>query len=149
MFDRDLPTLRDVTPFAFRALPAPGRTLVPIESGADIPFPIARVFTINAKAGVIGGQHAHRRCSQLLICLEGAVEVVSRIDGSGQVRSDRLDRPHQGVLIPPGIWAEQRYLADPTVLMVLCDQGYDADDYVRDFAAFEAFRHRVPAIAAE
>lgn len=149
MLNRSLSSLRDIKSFTFRSMPGPDRMLVPIEAGADIPLSIARVFTINAKAGVIGGRHAHRRCSQLLICLTGAVEVVSRIDGSGQVRVDRLDCPDQGVLIPPGIWAEQRYLADPTVLMVLCDRGYEADDYIRDFAAFEAYRHPVPAIAAE
>lgn len=149
MPNRELSNLQDVKSLEFKIMPVPDRTLVPIEAGVDIPFPIARVFTINARAGATGGRHAHQRCSQLLICLAGAVDVVSRIDESGRVRVDHLDRPDRGVLIPPGIWAEQRYLADPTVLMVLCDQGYDADDYIRDFPTFQAFRHRTPVLAAE
>ncbi len=142
-----LPNLTEVKTIAFRAMSAPDRMLVPFEAGADVPFPIRRVFTINAdKAGLVGGRHAHRRCSQLLVCLSGACDVVSRIDGSDRVRVDRLDRADRGLLIPPGIWAEQHYRDDRTVLMVLCDQGYDAADYIRDFDQFE--RYRGLAVAA-
>ena len=36
-----------------------------------IPFSIKRVFNVRAQKGNIRGRHAHRHCSQLLICTNG------------------------------------------------------------------------------
>jgi hypothetical protein len=133
--------LSAVRTIAFRGMSAPDRLLVPIEGGKDAPFEFKRVFTITVdRPGVIGGHHAHRLCSQLLVCLTGVCEVVSRVDDSGAVRVDRLDRPDQGLLIPPTVWAEQHYFTHPCVLMVLCDRGYEAADYLRNFHEFLDFR---------
>lgn len=135
-----LAILDDVQLLQFRALPAPDRTLVPVETGADMPYEVKRLFTITArKRDLVGGQHAHRQCHQLLICVSGACDVVCRIDSMNE-RRFRLDRPEQGLLIPPSIWAEQIYLEDPTVLTVLCDRVYEAEDYIRDFETFLAYR---------
>ena len=46
----------------------------------------------------------------------------------------------RALLVPPGIWAEQVYEGDDTVLMVLCDLPYDEADYIRDYTEFLAFR---------
>jgi hypothetical protein len=134
--------LSDVRPILFRAMAAEDRSIVPIEAGKEAPFDILRVFTIRAtRAGLVGGRHAHYRCTQLLICVEGACDVLCSAGLPGEEdRIWRLDDPARGLLIPPTIWAEQRYLADPTVLTVLCDRPYEADDYIRDLEAFRSFR---------
>jgi len=36
-----------------------------------------------------------------------------------------LDRPDQGLLIEPGVWSEQVYELDETVLLVFVSQPYD------------------------
>jgi len=43
-------------------------------------------------------------------------------------------------LIPPTIWAEQTYLQENTIVLVLCDQFYDEADYIRDYDAFLQWR---------
>ena len=48
--------------------------LVVVE-GDIIPFNVSRVFTVRASKGSVRGQHAHRHCSQLLICTNGGIEV--------------------------------------------------------------------------
>ena len=50
-----------------------------------------------------------------------------------------LKNPTQGILIPPGIWAEQVYKEENSILMVLCDREYDEGDYIRDFNEFLLF----------
>lgn len=146
-----LPRLRvlsDVRLVPFRGMSAEDRLIVPIEAERDAPFPIRRVFTINAgRDGLVGGRHAHRECSQLIVCLHGVVEVVCIADNPDDARVFRLDRPDQGVLVPPSIWAEQRYIGDQVVLMVLCDRHYEAGDYIRDLDAFRAFRSSGVAVA--
>ncbi|HUA52349.1 MAG TPA: FdtA/QdtA family cupin domain-containing protein [Candidatus Sulfotelmatobacter sp.] len=142
-----LAVLDDVKLIAFRGLPADDRTVVAFEAERAVPFPIRRVFTVHARrAGLVGGRHAHRVCQQLLVCLHGACEVTCAAE-LDQRRSFRLERPDQGLWIPATIWGEQRYLTDDTVLMVLCDQLYDADDYLRDPEAYMRFRHAGSALA--
>jgi hypothetical protein len=43
-------------------------------------------------------------------------------------------------VIPPGIWAEQVYEEENSILMVLCDREYDEGDYIRDFNEFLLFK---------
>jgi len=115
-----------------------GGHLVVMEGSTHIPFCIARVFVVSAPAGTIRGRHAHKACSQFLICQTGSVEVLCT-DGVDSA-TYALDRPDLGLLIPSGIWAQQTYLLDNSVLTVLCDQPYEAQDYIRDYAQFKVYR---------
>jgi len=107
------------------------------ECGEHVPFDIHRVFTISASAGDIRGDHAHKKCTQLLVCISGKIHVTC--DDGSAVDRYVLDNMGDGLLIPPGIWAKQEYLVDGAVLMVLCDHVYEADDYVRDYNDFRKF----------
>lgn len=109
-------------------------SLVVAEGCAHVPFAIARMFTIRARAGAIRGSHAHRLCSQFMICVYGAVEVVC---DDGQRRDNcLLDRDNLALLVPPGIWNTVEFRQDDSVLSVLCDRPYEEHDYVRDYAEF-------------
>jgi dTDP-4-dehydrorhamnose 3,5-epimerase-like enzyme len=107
------------------------------ESGRHVPFDIRRVFTVSARAGDVRGDHAHKRCTQMLVCVSGRIRVTCD-DGSVVTEYD-LDNMGLGLLIPPGIWAKEDYMADDAVLMVLCDRGYEAEDYIRDYSDFKTF----------
>ena len=107
------------------------------EGGQQVPFDIRRVFTVSARAGDIRGNHAHKQCTQLLICVSGKIRV-SCDDGSA-VTEHLLDNMDAGLLVPPGNWAREEYMTDGAVLMVLCDRGYEAEDYLRDYNDFKTF----------
>jgi hypothetical protein len=142
-----LAMLEEVRLIAFQGMPADDRLVVPLEAERDVPFAIRRVFTVQARrAGLVGGRHAHLLCRQLLVCVHGACEVTCAATLEER-RSFRLERPDQGLLIPASIWGEQRYLTADTVLMVLCDQHYDAADYIRDPEAYQAYRRAGTALA--
>ena len=100
-----------------------------------IPFQIKRIFNVRADKGSIRGQHAHRLCSQMLICSNGSVEVFC--DDSSNQEVFLLDNPNYGLLVPPGIWAEQRYIKDNTTMTVICDRPYEAEDYISDYDLFQ------------
>jgi dTDP-4-dehydrorhamnose 3,5-epimerase-like enzyme len=98
----------------------------------DVPFTIKRVFTIvNAFRGSQRGQHAHKKCNQLLCCVSGEVNLICD-DGNTQIET-LLTPSSEAVLVPNGIWAEQKYLKDNTVIISFCDQSYDEQDYIRDY----------------
>jgi len=108
------------------------------EGAAKVPFSIARVFTVLANKGAVRGGHAHYHCTQVLVCLSGAILVTS-FDGS-ITETAVLESNGQGILIPPGVWATQEYQKDNSVMMVLCDRGYEPEDYIRDYQAFIRFK---------
>ena len=102
-----------------------------------IPFQIKRIFNVRADKGSVRGQHAHRLCSQMLICSNGSVEVFC--DDSSYQEVFLLDNPNYGLLVPPGIWAEQRYVENNTAMTVICDRLYEAKDYISDYQLFKDF----------
>jgi len=112
--------------------------LVVAEEITHVPFAIARVFVVRAPAGAIRGQHAHKACAQFLTCPIGKVEVLCD-DGLDAV-TYILDQPDVGLLVPPGIWAQQTYQVSGSVLTVLCDRPYEAQDYIRDYGEFKVYR---------
>jgi len=113
--------------------------LTVIEGLIQIPFSIARVFVVRGVSGSVRGNHAHKRCSQFLTCPNGVVEV--ECEDSHQSKKFILNRPDVGLLIPPGIWAKQKYVMDNSVLTVLCDMPYEESDYIRDHNAYRKYRN--------
>ena len=110
--------------------------LVVVE-GEIIPFSIKRVFNVRQQKGDIRGKHAHRHCSQLLICTNGAVEV--KCDDISTTEIYVLDKPNFGLFIPPGIWADQKYIENNTILPVLCDPPFEEADYLGNYDDFKLF----------
>ena len=108
--------------------------LTVLEGEGKIPFPIKRVFIVHAQAGEVRGQHAHRSCSQFMICSSGSVEVVIH-NGVDEI-TYLLDAPNIGLMVPPALWAQEIYREAGSVLTVLCDMHYDPDDYIHGINEF-------------
>jgi|688.fasta_scaffold482824_2 dTDP-4-dehydrorhamnose 3,5-epimerase-like enzyme len=123
-----------------------GGWLVSLDLNNDFPFPILRVFFVKGNSGVVRGRHAHKLCSQILICFSGKVEV-SCTDGVKK-SNFLLDKPSIGLIVPPGIWSEQKYLEDNSVLTVLCDRKYEEYDYLREYDEFIKFRMKLLKISS-
>jgi len=112
--------------------------LIVLEQNIDIPIEIKRVFTVIAENDAIRGQHAHKKCSQFLTCPKGIIEI--ECDDGLNKQKYKLNRPDIGILIPPGIWAIQIYKEVDSVLNVICDLGYDPNDYIRDYKIFKEYK---------
>ncbi len=116
-------------------------TVMPDVGGESLGMPIRRVFTVtDVPPGGIRGDHAHKYCTQVLVCLHGRVSVVLD-DGHSHCRIV-LASPEQGLLIPPGIWNHILFESAGSVLLVFCDQPYDPADYLRDRADYLAYRRQ-------
>lgn len=120
----------------FPQLSSPQAALSIFEEGI-VPFPIKRVFTVQATQACRRGFHAHKKCTQLLVVLSGECTVVC--DDGKNKSTYTLNNAAEGLLIPPSIWAEQEYKAN-TVLMVLTDRPYEEDDYIHEYNAFLEYR---------
>jgi acetyltransferase-like isoleucine patch superfamily enzyme len=109
--------------------------LAPREVGKGLPFTPERCFVIfDVPSKEVRGEHAHRVCQQLLVCLRGSVSVAC---DDGEHRQEfRLDSPALGLYIPPMVWATQYRYSEDAVLQVFASHRYDSDDYIRDYELF-------------
>ncbi len=112
--------------------------IVVAQAFAQVPFTIARVFTLTATLNAQRGQHAHRRCAQFLHCVHGAVEVFC--DDSRDTETFVLDRNNLALYVPPTIWNNVIIKQDQSVVTVLCDRPFEEADYLRTYPEFLAFR---------
>lgn len=113
--------------------------LVIAEARVQVPFTIVRMFTIKARKGSVRGQHAHLLCSQFMICVQGAVEIICD-DGSNVRQNFMLNRDDLALMVPPKIWNTVYFRQDDSILSVLCDRPYEEQDYVREYEEFLKLR---------
>ena len=112
-------------------------SLVPIDFKEYFKKNISRLFIVNGAKDSIRGFHAHKELTQYLICLSGSCVVICK-DSFSQVKF-LLNKQTEVLKIPKHIWAEQHYKTSNTSLMVLCDNAYEEDDYIRDYNEYKEF----------
>ena len=128
-------TLDNVKFFNLKTIVEEDGNLVPIESNIDVPFSIKRVFYVyGVKDQKNRGEHSHRKTEQIIICLNGKLEVLC--DDGVNKKKYLLESPQQALYIPSMIWDEQNYLTNDTVMLVLCNNHYNINDYVDRYDDF-------------
>ncbi|MGL4293395.1 MAG: sugar 3,4-ketoisomerase [Bacteroidales bacterium] len=114
--------------------------LTSVNNGVEIPFDIRRVYYLyDVPAGAERGGHSHHTLCSLLVAASGSFDVI--LDDGKERRTVRLDRPHKGLLIVPGIWREIVNFSGGAICMVLASEQYDEADYVRDYQEFKMLKN--------
>ena len=86
------------------------------------------------------GQHAHKRCHQYLIALNGEVEVT--VDNGHLKQTFLLNDLHKGLHIPPLVWGTQTFKTKESILLVFASDNYSADDYISDYNEFKQMTNK-------
>jgi hypothetical protein len=111
----------------------------PIENSIHVPFDVKRIFYLyDIPGGESRGAHAHKECFQFLIPASGSFEV--QMDDGFSKRQVFLNRPYQGLLIPPSIWASELNFSSGSVCLVLASHPYSPEDYIRSYDEFLNYR---------
>jgi dTDP-4-dehydrorhamnose 3,5-epimerase-like enzyme len=108
-----------------------------VTNGAkEIPFDIKRVYWIyGTESGVARGKHAHRKLSQVLICVSGSVDIYC--EWEDKTETFTLSDANTGLLLNGLVWHEMRNFSPDAVLLVMASDYYDESDYVRDYDEFK------------
>jgi len=116
-------------------------SLISLEENKNIPFDIKRVYYIfNTVEGIRRGFHAHKKLKQLLVCVSGSCKVL--LDDGKSKEEISLDNPSKGLLIESMIWREMFDFSPDCVLMVLANEVYDENDYLRDYQQFLSYLNK-------
>lgn len=118
--------------------------LVSLESRRDVPFDIKRVyFLTHLKNDHPRGFHAHKKLKQLMVCVSGSCDLI--LDDGRTRETIHMSSPTQGVLVENFIWREMHNFSENCVLMVLADEYYDENDYIRDYEQFKRLSNDSPS----
>jgi len=132
-------TLLDTKIIGLPLIPFRAGNISPIENLKEIPFETKRVFYLyDIPGGESRGAHAHIECWQFLIAASGSFQVLA--DDGIEQKTFFLNRPNQGLLVPPGIWASEHDFSSGAVCLVLASHTYQAEDYIRNYNDFLSFR---------
>ena len=105
------------------------------EIEANLPFQPQRYFVVFDVPGKeVRGEHAHKQCHQVLVCLRGHVSVM--VDNGRERQEILLNSPSLGLHVPPMIWAVQYKYSEDALLLVIASQKYDSNDYIRSYDHF-------------
>ena len=116
----DLPSIRDTR-----------GNLSFAENLSQIPFEIKRAYWLyDVPGGESRGSHAHKALQQFIIAASGSFRIT--LDDGKEKQSFFLNKPYQGLYVPPGLWRDLDEFSSGSVCMVLASELYDADDYIRD-----------------
>lgn len=105
----------------------------------DLPFKVKRVYYIyDVPGGESRGEHAHYVLFQTLVAASGSFTVI--LDDGSRRKTVFLNKPYEGLLLPPGIWHHLIDFASGSVVLSLNSAPYDEDDYMRDYNQFLEYR---------
>lgn len=106
-----------------------------LENSRNIPFDIKRVYYLTGTLpGVPRGFHAHKQLRQVAVCVSGSCKM--KMDDGTQSEEVLLDAPNKAIFIDKMIWHEMHEFSSDCVLLVLADDFYDEQDYIRDYSVF-------------
>lgn len=110
--------------------------LTVVENQKQIPFDMKRLFYIyGVKDEAARGNHANINSEFVMAALAGSVRV--KIDDGNQIEEHILNNPAEGIYIPKMTWKVMDEFSEDCVLLVMSNELYDNNEYIRDYDQFK------------
>jgi|TARA_Y100000310_G_C20424043_1_gene688107 dTDP-4-dehydrorhamnose 3,5-epimerase-like enzyme len=117
--------------------------LIPFEStkskiynGNKSPIKIKRIFFSSGTKGYFRGDHAHKKCSQFLVCINGKIKVETIFKNNKKI-FNLFKNKNYGLLLPPMVWNRIFFIDRKSLLAVVCDYKYDnKNEYINNYERF-------------
>lgn len=110
-------------------------SLTVVENNKQVPFDIKRTYwTYDVPAGEWRGGHAHKKQRELILAVSGCFTL--SLDDGTEKKDILLNHPYQAILVNDGIWRELHDFSSGAVCLVLTEEFFDEEDYIRDYQEF-------------
>ena len=114
-----------------------------LELGENTGLRITRIFWIESpREAITRGNHAHRTCTQIFICLKGQISVSLNSGDEKEVVVLTSDSP--ALVVEPLVWSTQEFTNPESLLLVGADEPYDSEEYISDWAEFSRLCSWIP-----
>lgn len=109
--------------------------MVVIEELKQIPFEMKRLFYIYGADDIsVRGHHSNKKSEFVIINVAGSAKI--KLDNGKKQEIVTLDKPNMGVYIPKMMWKEMFDFSSDCVMLVISNELYDADEYIKDYQEF-------------
>ena len=117
----------------------PDGNLVIGEAQRSVPFKIKRIYYINnlENPAAARGKHAHKKLEQYIFCVSGSFSL--ELDDGNMKQKIVLDNPYRGIRLGPKLWHTMSNFSEDCVILVVADDYYDENDYIRNYEDFLNF----------
>jgi len=107
-----------------------------VAESKGLPFDVKRVFwTYYTPQDITRGRHAHYETQMILLAVSGKITIRTEML-NGEKEIFILDKPNQGLYMPPLCWHTMEYSHTATQ-MVLASTPYQEEDYIRSYEDFK------------
>ncbi len=105
------------------------------ENEKQIPFAIARVYWIyDVPGGEARGGHAYKTLQEVIVALSGSFDVI--LNDGKEEKKYTLNRSYFGLYVPKMIWRHMENFSTNSLAMIIADQPFSEEEYMRDFNQF-------------
>jgi len=139
MRDAQKTTVYDCTILQLPVVHNEAGNITALNNDMEIPFEIKRVYYLyDVPGGENRGGHGHKALHQLILAGSGSFDIT--VDDGRIRRTFQLNRPDYGLYLPPGLWRELDNFSSGSICLVMASDVYKAEDYLRDYKCFKAFK---------
>lgn len=86
-----------------------------------------RFFSVSVPKPTTRGFHGHKKCTQILFCLNGKIEVYFK--RKNYWKKYNLIKNTNYIIVPPYNFLKIKYCKSNSILGALCDRYYEKEDY--------------------
>ena len=130
--------MKKIRKFKLKSYSRSSGNLMPINFDKKFPIKVKRIFFIHGKKNKIRGEHAHKKCTQFFIPIQGKMNLI--VETPNNKKSIILSRTSKNtLLVPPKYWCSIKFLEKNSILMVACDKHYEVDDYLESFKEYKEY----------
>tara|TARA_B100001121_G_C18515543_1_gene538816 strand:- start:364 stop:753 length:390 start_codon:yes stop_codon:yes gene_type:complete len=109
-------------------------TLIPFYLKDFKNFKVKRFFILHGKKNSIRGDHAHKKCTQIFIAVNGKINI--EINKSKKKRYFLNTKNAKALVVPPLNWCKIHFLEKKSSVLVLCNVKFSENEYIRDYKKF-------------
>lgn len=111
-------------------------SLISFEKENNCPFAVKRCFYIydTKDSDIVRGSHANKKSEFLLVVISGSCRI--KVDTGLEVKDFLLNNPKQALYLDKMVWKEMYEFSHNSVLLVLSNEMYDENEYIRSYEDF-------------
>ena len=130
--------MKKIRKFKLKSYSRSSGNLMPINFDKKFPIKVKRIFFINGKKNKIRGEHAHKKCTQFFIPIQGKMNLI--VETPNNKKSIILSRASKiSLLVPPKYWCSIKFTKKDSILMVMTDRYYEFNDYLETFDDYKKY----------
>ena len=111
--------------------------LIPFYSNKHFPknFVFKRIFFLYGKKKYLRADHAHKKCTQIIIPILGKIKVKKYKNNRKKI-FNLSPSNKKALLVPVFTWLNIKFFKDNDCLLTICNYKYDKKEYISNFNDF-------------